>query len=431
MAQSLLNLSTIQSPNASTLLSPLFRAATFLTQVMQAVLFKTPGQEWRWLGGMTLLERNLRMLSSVGVEKALVLHPPGDQMPLFTVPRALTMEVVRSPLEIATTDPLTILPALRDELDKPFFLFDANLLVDPRVLDTMAKQPPPSFMVLGNGVYPPPWRVGILAPRHLTLGNNIFKRAQRVSLLAVPSYDAELRAEAAPYCEKMSSESDLQRGWRLLIDRMSKRPADVVEKYIDPPVENWLVRTLCDTAVTPNHVNLLAVAFALAGASLFSQGWFLIGALFAWVTIVLDSVDGKQARLKLMPSPIGKLEQVTDFFYENTWYLALAARFAHTYDATAWTIGLSITVCNLCDNVVTALFAHFKGQTLDEMSPFERRFRLVGGQRNIYLLMLLAGFLVGAPFLTFHVVLVWAALTMLIHAGQAVYHSMRREQPAA
>ncbi|MGE0679842.1 MAG: hypothetical protein AB7P69_02880, partial [Candidatus Binatia bacterium] len=80
---------------------------------MQAVLFKTPEQEWRWLGGMTLLERNLRLLSKVGVERVLILHPPGDQIPPLVVPRDLALEVVRSPLEIATTDPLTILPVLR------------------------------------------------------------------------------------------------------------------------------------------------------------------------------------------------------------------------------------------------------------------------------------------------------------------------------
>ena len=160
-----------------------------LNTSMEAVLFKTPEQEWRWLGGMTLLERNLRLLSHVGVERVLVLHPPGDQLPQLVVPVDLTLEVVRSPLEIATADPLTILPVLREELDNPFFLLDANLLVDARVLTAMAKQTPPCFMVQGNGAYPPPWRVGFLSPRHLSLGNEVLQKAARVSLLTVPAYD--------------------------------------------------------------------------------------------------------------------------------------------------------------------------------------------------------------------------------------------------
>jgi phosphatidylglycerophosphate synthase len=337
------------------------------------------------------------------------------------------MEVVRSPLEIATADPLTILPTLREEVDKPFFLLDVNLLVDPRVLDTIAKQAPPCFMVLGNGVYPPPWRLGWLSPRHLPLGNEVLRKAQRVSLLTVPAYDPELRGDAAPYCEKMNTEGDLLRGWRLLIDRVSKRPADIVEKYLDPPIENWLVRVFCDTAVTPNHVTLLSIAFALAGASLFYQGWFFLAVFFAWVAIVLDGVAGKLARVKLMTTPIGKLEHVADFFYENAWYLTLAARLARTHDPAAWKIGLLITACDILDNILGAFFAYVKGKTLDEMSSFDRQFRLIGGRRSIYLLILLAGFIFGAPFLAFQAVLGWAGATVLIHAGRAAHHLLRRD----
>lgn len=398
---------------------------------MQAILYKIPGQEWRWLGGMTLLERNLRLLSRLGVEKALILHPPHDRMPPLMVPRPLTIEVVRSSLEIATADPLTILPALREEVDKPFFLLDVNLLVDPRVLDAIAKQPPPCFIVLGNGVYPPPWRVGWLSPRHLSLGNEVLRKAQRLSLLTVPAYDPELRGETAPYCEKMHTETDLTRGWRLLIDRVSKRPVDLVEKYIAPPIENWLVRLFCETAVTPNQVTLLAIAFALAGASLFYQGWFFLAVFFAWVAVVLDGVDGKLARVKLMTSPVGKLEHVAGFFYENAWYLALAARLARTHDPVAWNIGLLITVCDLFDNLIGSLFTVARGRTLDEMSSFDRWFRLIGGRRSIYLLILLAGFALGVPVHALPAVLGWAAATVLIHAGRAAYHLLCRDQASA
>ncbi len=389
---------------------------------MQAVLFKIPGQEWRWLGGMTLLERNLRLLDSVGVEKTLVLHPPGDGMPLFTGPRELAMEVVRSPLEIATADPLTILPALHEEVDKTFFLFDANLLVDRRVLDTMAKQAPPCFMVLGNGAYPPPWRIGVLSPRHLSLGNEVLRKAQRVSLLAVPAYSPELRGEAAPYCEKMNTEKDLHRGWRLLIDRVSQRPADMVEKYVAPPIENWLVRTLCDTAVTPHHVMLLSIAFAVASASLFYQGEFLLAVFFAWAAIVLDGANGKLARVKLMTASVGKLEYIAKFLCENAWYLTLATRLTRLGHPTAWIIGLTLTACNLSDSMLSALFTRRTGKTLDEMTPFDQHFRLIGGRRSIYLLILLAGFILNAPFLALQAALGWAAVTVLVHTGRAVFH---------
>ncbi|MBI3302241.1 MAG: CDP-alcohol phosphatidyltransferase family protein [Deltaproteobacteria bacterium] len=375
---------------------------------------------------MTLLERNLRLLHAVGVEKVLILHPPGDTIPPMIVPHRLGLELFGSEVEVPSADPLTILPALRFEVHKPFFFLEVNLLLDPRVLETLRQQPPPCFMVLGNGVYPPPWRVGWFAPEHLLLGNEIARNANRVSLRAVTVYDPELRGDAPPYCEKMSSESDLARGWRLLIDRVAKRPADLVEKYVDPPLENWLVRELCDTPVTPNQVTLLSIAVALAGASLFYQGWFFLAVFFAWVATVLDGVDGKLARVKLMTSRIGKLEHAADFFYENAWYLALAARLARTHDPAAWSVGLAITACDICDNIIGVLFAQLTGKTLDERAPFDQRFRLIGGRRSIYLLILLVGFLIGAPFSALQAVLGWAGVTVLIHLGRSAYHLLRR-----
>jgi phosphatidylglycerophosphate synthase len=226
----------------------------------------------------------------------------------------------------------------------------------------------------------------------------------------------------------MHTESDLVRGWRLLIDRVSKRSADFVERYIDPPIENWLVRTFCETAVTPNQVTLLSIAFALAGASLFYQGWFFLAVFFAWVAIVLDGVDGKLARVKLMTSLIGKLEQIAGFFSENAWYVALAARLARTHDPTAWKLGLLVTGCNVLDNVLNALFTAVKGRTLDEMAPFDQWFRLIGGCRGIYLLMLLLGFVLGTPVLALQAVLGWAVATLLTHAGRAAYHLLGRGQ---
>src|SRR5262249_21904688 len=142
--------------------------------------------------------------------------------------------------------------------------------------------------------------------------------------------DTELHDEMVPYCVKITAEHDLPRGWQLLIDRASTRPADVVEKYVDPPIENWLVHKLCDTAVTPNLVTLLAIALALTAASLFYQGWFFPAVLLAWIATVFEGVYGKLARIKLMTAPTWEFAPLASLFYESTWYLALAAYLART-----------------------------------------------------------------------------------------------------
>ena len=395
---------------------------------MQAVLFKCPGQEWHWLGGMTLLERNLWLLEAKGVDYALILHPPDDVLPPLTaLPRRFRLELFGAHVEVAAADPLEILPALRLELRQPFLFLDANLLVDPRVLETLLWQPPPCFFVVGNGAdHAPAWRVGWLKAENWPLGNQVLRRASRISLPAVPLYHVELQTEVPPYCERIGDEKDLLRGWQLLIERATKRPADLIEKYVTPPLENRLVRELCDTPITPNHLTLLSVAVALAGASLFYQGWFFLAVLLAWIAIVLDGVNGKLARVKLLTSSVGKFEPILRLFYENAWYLTLAASLARTQGAIAWDIGLAIIGCDIGDKVTTTLFAQLKGKTLDEVSPFDQRFRLFSGGRSLYLLVLLIGFLLGFPLLAFQAVLGWAGVTVLVHLGRVGYHLLLR-----
>ena len=393
---------------------------------MQAVLFKTPGQTWWRLGGMSLLERNLRLLESAGCETVLILHPADNPLPLLAVPRPLGITVEAAEVKVSATNPLAVLHSLEFPEHDPLFFFDANLLLDPRVLEALKQRTPPCFLVSANGS---PnhlvWRVGWLTQAAIDAGEAVVHRADQLLLTGIERYNTELHGEVAPYCVKIAAEHDLPRGWQLLIDRASTRSVDMVEKYVDPPIENWLVHKLCDTAVTPNLVTLLAIAVALTAASLFYQGWFFPAVLLAWITIVLEGVDKKLARVKLMTAPTGEFAPLASLFSESTWYLALAAYLARTQNPIAWDVGIAVTICNLCDNVLTAAFTQFRGKALDEMGWFDQRFRLIGGRRSIYLLMLLIGFLLGMPLPAFQAVLWWATVTVFIHLGRIVYHVAR------
>ena len=390
---------------------------------MQAVLFKPPGQEWWWLGGMSLLERNLRLLASAGCETVLILHPADTPLPLLAVPRPLGITVEAAQVTVSTANPLLILHSLEFPDHDPLFFFDANLLLDRRVLDALKQRTPPCFLVSANGS---PnhlvWRVGWLTQETIAAGNAVVQHADQLLLTSVERSDTELSSAGAPYCVKITGKDDLPRGWKLLIDRASKRPADVVEKYVDPPIENWIVHKLCETAVTPNVVTLFAIAVALSAVSLFYEGWFVLAVLLAWGAIVLDGVDGKLARVKLMTSSTGKLGQGAGFFYESAWYMAWAAYLARTDDPVAWEVGTALAVCNGCDQALRAAFTQFRGKPLSAMSRFDQWFNVIGGQRRIYLAMLLVGFLMAMPLPALQTGLWWAVVTVFIHLGRIIYH---------
>jgi phosphatidylglycerophosphate synthase len=392
---------------------------------MNAVLYKTVGPWWK-LGGMTLFERNLRYLDAAGIESVVVIYPRGEIIPTLDIPLPLGLYSRIEKIEYSGNDPLNVLAEKDLGNDHPLLLFNANLLLDTRVLEKLSDQVPPCFMYESSEDDVSSWRVGLLRSEDLTNSLDSLKNVTRLSLNDVSSYAVELRGEAITYCTPIESEQELVSGWKLLIQKAQKRQGDLIEKYVHPKIQNWMVRKICDTPITPNQISILVVLFAVIAAILFYQGNFFFAYFLAFIATVLDGVDGKLARTKLMTSKVGELEHVFDYFYENSWYLALAANMAQTYGPVAWVVGLSITTFDTCDKIVGALFKNKKGKTLDEMDRFDRFFRLIGGRRSIYLHILLMFFIINLPFSGMIAVLAWAGITVLIHASRAAFHLLHR-----
>jgi hypothetical protein len=125
---------------------------------------------------------------------------------------------------------------------------------------------------------------------------------------------------------------------------------------------------------------------------------------------------------------------VFDFFVEHLWYLTITAFLvASTGRRELWWIGGGLMVCDLLDNLLYYTGQVWLGKLLDELGPFERGFRLIGGRRNIYLWMFFLGFWAGIAVPTLVAALLWAILTVLVHGSILVYHMSRRPagSPAA
>ena len=190
-------------------------------------------------------------------------------------------------------------------------------------------------------------------------------------------------------------------------------------------MQNWMVKRICDRSITPNQISFLVIACSVAGAILFYQGFFLFAWVLAFSATVLDGVDGKLARVKLMTSKFGKFEHVFDYFGENAWYLCLAGNLAPTFGSAAWLYGIAITAFDTADRIVAALFEKRMNITLDEYSPFDRDFRLIGGRKTIYLFFFLVGFFADSLYSAFKIALAWAICTVCIHAARSVWHFRR------
>ena len=126
-----------------------------------------------------------------------------------------------------------------------------------------------------------------------------------------------------------------------------------------------------------------------------------------------------------MTSRAGELEHVLDFFYENSWYVALGLFLSTSGVRWALPAALSMVAFDLVDNLVNMAFSRFRGRNLAEASRFLGRFRLVSGRRNIYTWIFLPGFLAGRPELSFAAAAAWAGVTAAVHTVTALRESWK------
>ena len=377
-----------------------------------AVIFVPTPHAWRadgTPGGLSLLERQLRQLKKLGIGVAALLVPDRDPDPVVTGELPRVVRVPRAADRLGAA-----LAAAVDALPAACLVVSADLLVDPRVLRALADRAATTFAAVGDVAREVGWVHARDVRRH---GAALPGHAERLPLAAIDRYAPELRGNADPYVVAVRSPGERRAAWRILLDSVQKRALDLPGQYFDTPFENALVRRLAPTRITPNQITLATLVIAAGVAWLFARGWLRIGVVIALVVGVLDGVDGKLARLKIATSKLGELEHVGDFFYENSWYLALGSHFGAALPALWWA-GVGLVILDLTDSLLYAAAQRRTGVMLDELSTFDRRFRAIAGRRNVYVWFFVVGFFAGDAATAFACAVAWAGITVLVHAAR-------------
>jgi phosphatidylglycerophosphate synthase len=203
---------------------------------------------------------------------------------------------------------------------------------------------------------------------------------------------------------------------------------DLPAQLLHPFFENRLVRWLCNTPITPNHVTLFTALLGFYIALLFFNGVLGWGVLLAYLIAILDGVDGKLARTTLQTSRLGEVEHVFDFFVEQSWYLCLTLYFvSHTGQAVMGWIGGMLMASDMFDKLLYMWGHTAFGKQLDELGSFERRFRLIGGRRNVYLWIFMVGFWSAHAAPAFIAASLWSLCTALVHSARFLHHLRHRD----
>ena len=131
------------------------------------------------------------------------------------------------------------------------------------------------------------------------------------------------------------------------IEKMSKLPPgarflDINDFWYFP--NRWVVKFLYPLPITPTHITIISLIAGLVSVRFYmidTSAGLMWGALFLYLKIFLDNVDGNLARVRGETSRLGRfLDSLTDFMVSFLVYLVLTLRLVNeTNNALYWYLG--------------------------------------------------------------------------------------------
>lgn len=245
-----------------------------------------------------------------------------------------------------------------------------------------------------------------------------------VDLAATSHYDYDMRRDETFMWVPIQGPQDNPKAKRMLLNRAQKSVLDWPAWYIHRPVEKAITYHLCEHPITPNQITLFNILVAFAGIAAFATGYHLTGLILALAAGIIDGLDGKQARVKVMMSKVGKLEEVSDRVYEYGWYLAIAYWLVQIgdYGVIPYILFAALFVMHGLDVLVGYLFKLAHNVQLDDFGPLERRFRLIGSRRNTNMWTLIPFVIWSALYAGLWTITVYFALTVAFRIWRLIVH---------
>ena len=405
--------------------------------------------------GMSLLERVVRSLVHAGVEPAAVRLRGVEPDGLEAETRARLHEALPVGVPITLEADREPLAARMAALARhgPLIAVEGDAVLDPRLLAHLLAQPESAAVLAGSGEVAtavvrlleplPPWAPGGEAESLVTWTRAAVKEAGLATLSTeeVPDYLPKLRRRLPAFAFRVRSARERDRAERQLFTWSYKGSTDFFTAHVYPPLVWPAVRWLAKHRVHPNLVSWLDVFLALGAVPLFAAGAWLPAFAMAWAMSVLDSVDGKLARLTYRSSRWGHvLDHGLDVVHPPLWYLAWAWPLAAgglrgPILGAAWLL----VAAYVADRLVTEAFTRLSprrvpgGASIHAWQPLDVRARTWISRRNINLPIFTVGVAVGAAELAFGLVVAWQMATLGFHGLRLVQlwrepvHSARAE----
>lgn len=317
-------------------------------------------------------------------------------------------------------------------------VLDGRDVIDPRVIAHLAAEPSPRAVALPEGARLALARVEDLAVAAgatdvdaVVDGLRAAGRVADFDAQGLPGFVVNLRREVPAYGYRLTDLTARAACARAMFRANYKGSTDFLTKWVYPPLVWRLTRWAGDARLHPTWVTIAGIVLAFAAVPLFATGAWVPGLACAYAMSVLDSVDGKLARLTLTDLPLGNLlDHGLDIVHPPLWYFAWAWALSDQGAASAIVLaGVWLCVVYVLDRLILMVAkARFK-RGLHAMTPLDGAVRTVIARRNVNLVIMTVGLALGHGVAAFVVVLAWHVLTALWHGARTLWLAARSPRP--
>ena len=391
------------------------------------------------LCGVNLLERLLRILQRLGFCRAIVFSTTPEIVEAELAKRSWAREQVIIDLVPCAIGPLSVQLLLEQSPSERFLIVPANIYCDARLLAALCAKDSSAALVDSN---PPKFARSLVrspcgpalvtkdslsaflptAPFFAEFKNKIDNRKiDTVDAAAEDDYIITMRRHVRPVCFPAPPEQSRRLAEWIILDSAQKGTLDL-PAYFHAPIETGIISLLCKTRITPNQITIAGLIIGCTATAAFALGRVGLGILAALIFGIVDGLDGKQSRVKIEMTERGKWEHHLDYWIENSWWAAIAfhlwrsGQFPNVFYFFALVIG-----SHLLDEFAKRRVKMARRRLLDDVTAFDRAFRLIAARRNVYVWTLACGLLLDAFPQSYAIICGWAAFSAAVHLARSIW----------
>jgi len=325
-----------------------------------------------------------------------------------------------------------ISPAELAKTKKPVILARADAVIDTPLLTALAQQP---GQILTGSDGSQGQRLAVQTPAKtakqaadILLGTKPLPKSTSFTDTNPAEFDvaywAKLRKREVPYAMAVTTHNIAQIEWRMFMATY-KGATDFVTKHIWPWPAFHITRAIAPLGITPNMVTTLSAICVVLAYFFFQEGAWTTGLIAAWAMALLDTVDGKLARVTLTSSKWGDVfDHGIDLIHPPFWYLAwgygLAASGLALSTTVFWWTMIAIFAGYILQRLMEGIAIKFLGLEIHIWRPIDTLFRQITARRNPNMAILTISVLFGRPDWGLLGVAAWTIICLVLHGGQII-----------